>query len=226
MLFCCNMSLKKIKITNLCKSPKIVDRMLPKFLLVQNNSLLAKQPRKCMISFKIVLPEKLIFIISKAYFETQTANLLSFIFFVSYQKCCNVTVILPLRVILYCGNITALRHQLSALPMRAVSVQSFVLTVTIFREAVDDIRRHQRDKEVNSQKYCRLAKGKETAELVPSSKLRVGDLVRSQHSAMVLILSSLFFEISLVSYWCPYYYRYGVIRVIRDVPPFGRDAGW
>jgi hypothetical protein len=51
------------------------------------------------------------------------------------------------------------------------------LTVTIFREAVDDIRRHQRDKEVNSQKYRRLVRGKDTPELIPSSKLRVGDLV-------------------------------------------------
>lgn len=55
--------------------------------------------------------------------------------------------------------------------------QTFVLTVTMFREAVDDIRRHQRDKEVNSQKYRRLVRGKDTPELVPSSKLRVGDLV-------------------------------------------------
>ncbi|XP_063217955.1 probable phospholipid-transporting ATPase IIB isoform X2 [Bacillus rossius redtenbacheri] len=53
---------------------------------------------------------------------------------------------------------------------------SFVLTVTIFREAVDDIRRYQRDKEVNSQRYRRLARGRDP-ELVPSSKLHVGDLV-------------------------------------------------
>lgn len=55
--------------------------------------------------------------------------------------------------------------------------QTFVLTVTIFREAVDDIRRHRRDKEVNSQKYRRLVRGRDTPELIPSSKLRVGDLV-------------------------------------------------
>lgn len=53
----------------------------------------------------------------------------------------------------------------------------FVLTVTIFREAVDDFRRYKRDKEVNAQKYYRLVKGFDTPELVPSSKLRVGDLV-------------------------------------------------
>lgn len=53
----------------------------------------------------------------------------------------------------------------------------FVLTVTIFREAIDDFRRYKRDKEVNAQKYYRLVKGFNTPELVPSSKLRVGDLV-------------------------------------------------
>ncbi|GAB1863273.1 Phospholipid-transporting ATPase [Camponotus japonicus] len=53
----------------------------------------------------------------------------------------------------------------------------FVLTVTICREAVDDFRRYKRDKEVNAQKYYRLVKGFDTPELVPSSKLRVGDLV-------------------------------------------------
>jgi phospholipid-translocating ATPase len=56
-------------------------------------------------------------------------------------------------------------------------LQTFVLTVTIFREAVDDIRRYQRDKEVNSQKYRRMVRGRDTSELVPSSKLHVGDLV-------------------------------------------------
>lgn len=54
----------------------------------------------------------------------------------------------------------------------------FVLTVTICREAVDDFRRYKRDKEVNGQKYYRIVRGTDTPELVPSSKLRVGDLVR------------------------------------------------
>ncbi|XP_011500135.1 PREDICTED: probable phospholipid-transporting ATPase IIB isoform X2 [Ceratosolen solmsi marchali] len=53
----------------------------------------------------------------------------------------------------------------------------FVLAVTLCREAVDDCRRYKRDKEVNGQKYYRLVKGFNTPELVPSSKLRVGDLV-------------------------------------------------
>ncbi|XP_058801289.1 probable phospholipid-transporting ATPase IIB isoform X2 [Phymastichus coffea] len=53
----------------------------------------------------------------------------------------------------------------------------FVLAVTFCREAVDDFRRYKRDKEVNNQKYYRLVKGINIPELVPSSKLRVGDLV-------------------------------------------------
>lgn len=63
----------------------------------------------------------------------------------------------------------------------------FVLTVTIFREAVDDFRRYKRDKEVNAQKYYRLVKGFDTPELVPSSKLRVGDLV--SHIAVSLSIN-------------------------------------
>ncbi|VVC25360.1 P-type ATPase, transmembrane domain,P-type ATPase, phosphorylation site,P-type ATPase, C-terminal,P- [Cinara cedri] len=56
----------------------------------------------------------------------------------------------------------------------------FVLAVTLFREGVDDIRRWQRDEEVNSQKYKRLIRGKDHnigTEYVSSSKLKVGDLV-------------------------------------------------
>lgn len=53
----------------------------------------------------------------------------------------------------------------------------FVLTVTICREAVDDLRRHKRDREVNSQKYSRLTGPNQPPELVPSSKLKVGDIV-------------------------------------------------
>lgn len=55
---------------------------------------------------------------------------------------------------------------------------SFVLTVTICREAIDDYRRYQRDREVNSQKYKRLIVSERHAlELVPSSKLKVGDII-------------------------------------------------
>lgn len=51
-----------------------------------------------------------------------------------------------------------------------------MLLVTIFREAIDDFRRYQRDREVNSQKYRRLVLNG-GLELVPSSKLRVGDII-------------------------------------------------
>lgn len=61
--------------------------------------------------------------------------------------------------------------------MNNIIRQGFVLTVTICREAVDDFRRHQRDHEVNSQKYKRLTGADKPPELVPSSKLRVGDIV-------------------------------------------------
>lgn len=57
----------------------------------------------------------------------------------------------------------------------------FVLTVTLFREAIDDFRRHQRDQEVNGQKYRRFVRHPQDmtviTESVPASKLRVGDLV-------------------------------------------------
>lgn len=49
----------------------------------------------------------------------------------------------------------------------------FVLTVTICREAIDDFRRHQRDHEVNSQKYRKYVGPDKAPELVPSSKLKV-----------------------------------------------------
>jgi phospholipid-translocating ATPase len=55
-------------------------------------------------------------------------------------------------------------------------LQTFVLTVTICREAVDDIRRHQRDKEVNCQRYTRLLSDG-SKESIPSSKIRVGDMI-------------------------------------------------
>lgn len=40
--------------------------------------------------------------------------------------------------------------------------QGFVLAVTMVREAVDEVRRHQRDKEMNSQLYSKLTVRGET----------------------------------------------------------------
>uniref|UniRef100_A0AAY4EJB4 Phospholipid-transporting ATPase n=1 Tax=Denticeps clupeoides TaxID=299321 RepID=A0AAY4EJB4_9TELE len=51
----------------------------------------------------------------------------------------------------------------------------FVLTVTMMREAVDEVRRYKRDKEMNSQLYTKLTmRGKVQ---VKSSEIQVGDLI-------------------------------------------------
>ena len=51
----------------------------------------------------------------------------------------------------------------------------FVLAVTVIREAVDDFLRYKRDKAINSQLYQKLTPA--TREVIPSSKIRVGDLI-------------------------------------------------
>jgi phospholipid-translocating ATPase len=51
----------------------------------------------------------------------------------------------------------------------------FILTVTVIREAVDDLMRYRRDKAINSQLYQKLTPA--TREVIPSSKIRVGDLI-------------------------------------------------
>ncbi|KAG0717199.1 putative phospholipid-transporting ATPase IIB [Chionoecetes opilio] len=52
----------------------------------------------------------------------------------------------------------------------------FVIMVTLIREAVDDVRRWQRDKEVNQQKYKKMTPqgGQRT---ITSANIRVGDLI-------------------------------------------------
>ncbi|EFX85164.1 hypothetical protein DAPPUDRAFT_314296 [Daphnia pulex] len=51
----------------------------------------------------------------------------------------------------------------------------FVLFVTTVREAIDDFRRAQRDKEINCRLYKKLVPS--GFELIPSSKIKVGDLI-------------------------------------------------
>ncbi|KAI9498324.1 hypothetical protein BDB00DRAFT_867486 [Zychaea mexicana] len=51
----------------------------------------------------------------------------------------------------------------------------FVLLVTISKEAMDDFQRHKRDKEANSQLYQTLTP--DGFRSVPSSKIRVGDMI-------------------------------------------------
>ncbi|CAL9728696.1 phospholipid-transporting ATPase Neo1p [Monosporozyma unispora] len=68
---------------------------------------------------------------------------------------------------------------------------AFVLTVTMSKEALDDIQRRKRDKESNNELYEVLNQSR----LVPSKDLKVGDLVKLQKGArvpadMVLLQSS------------------------------------
>lgn len=51
----------------------------------------------------------------------------------------------------------------------------FVIFVTMCREAVDDIRRWQRDREVNGTKFRKLMRG--GSKLVSSADIEVGDLI-------------------------------------------------
>lgn len=56
-------------------------------------------------------------------------------------------------------------------------LERVVCTVEFYFSALDDLRRHRRDKEVNGQKYKRLLREAPYYEYVPSSKLQVGDMV-------------------------------------------------
>ena len=47
--------------------------------------------------------------------------------------------------------------------------------MTTVREAVDDFRRAQRDKEINCRLYKKLVPS--GFDLIPSSKIKVGDLI-------------------------------------------------
>jgi phospholipid-translocating ATPase len=51
----------------------------------------------------------------------------------------------------------------------------FVLLVTLIREGVDDFRRRQRDREINSAKYHKVTRGESC--YIPSSDIKVGDLI-------------------------------------------------
>jgi len=72
---------------------------------------------------------------------------------------------------------------------------SCVLAVTISKEAYDDIQRHKRDKEINNQIYQKLTK--DGLVDVPSSKIKVGDLIKincnQRVSLFILIFISFFF---------------------------------
>lgn len=63
-----------------------------------------------------------------------------------------------------------------------------MLFVTTVREAVDDFRRAQRDKEINSRLYKKLVPS--GFELIPSSKIKVGDLI-FVNKGMLLLFTTL-----------------------------------
>lgn len=58
-----------------------------------------------------------------------------------------------------------------------------MLLVTISKEAMDDLQRYKRDKEANSQLYQTLTPS--GLRHVPSSKIRVGDMVILQKDQRV-----------------------------------------
>jgi magnesium-transporting ATPase (P-type) len=63
-----------------------------------------------------------------------------------------------------------------------------VLTITISKEALDDYQRYKRDKEANSQLYNRLTPS--GIQNIPSSKIRVGDLLYIMKDQRVSLLST------------------------------------
>ena len=85
--------------------------------------------------------------------------------------------------------------------MTYIAPLAFVLSVTMGKEAYDDYKRYLRDREANSQKYLVLDYASDSrssvsreeeylnssarARSVPSSSLRVGDLVRLEKNQRV-----------------------------------------
>ncbi|KAK6616842.1 ATP synthase subunit 9 [Polyplax serrata] len=54
---------------------------------------------------------------------------------------------------------------------------TFVIIVTMIREAIDDLRRYKRDKDVNSQKFRKLLGQSPFFEYIPASQIVVGDMI-------------------------------------------------
>ena len=62
----------------------------------------------------------------------------------------------------------------------------FVISVTMLREAYDDIKRYWRDKELNSQLYKILTY--DGVKMVPSSHLKVSDVIIIEKAIILIIL--------------------------------------
>ncbi len=58
-----------------------------------------------------------------------------------------------------------------------ISPLIFVLSITLLKEGIDDIKRYRRDKEINSEKYEKLGQYGEFAE-VAGADIRVGDIIK------------------------------------------------
>lgn len=58
---------------------------------------------------------------------------------------------------------------------------AFVLTINMFKEALDDINRRKRDREANNELYEVVNK----AKLIPSKDLKVGDLIKLQKGSRI-----------------------------------------
>ena len=68
----------------------------------------------------------------------------------------------------------------------------FVLSCTLLKEAVDDIKRHKRDREQNDETYKRLSPGAEgtgsrLAE-VKAADIRVGDIIQVAAASFVVLV--------------------------------------
>ena len=59
-----------------------------------------------------------------------------------------------------------------------VSPLAFVLVVTLFKEASDDLKRYSKDKELNNAKIEYLNRKKKEWQMKSSASLRVGDLIK------------------------------------------------
>lgn len=68
---------------------------------------------------------------------------------------------------------------------------AFVIAVTMLREAYDDFKRYRRDKELNSQLYKILTY--DGIKMVPSSKLKVSDVIIIEKVFFLFKFKILFF---------------------------------
>lgn len=69
-------------------------------------------------------------------------------------------------------------------------MKGFVISVTMLREAIDDIRRYRRDKVINGEKYKKLTPN--GVVKITSAEIHVGDLIIIEKVGLVIINFLLF----------------------------------